>query len=47
MKQKINYAMPVKDGLYDFMQLAKQVTETANAHKKIKNQLSDRQQMSF
>lgn len=33
---KINYAMPVKDGLYDFMQLAKQVTETANAHKKDK-----------
>ena len=32
-ESKINYAMPVKDGLYDFMQLAKQVTETANAHK--------------
>lgn len=30
---KINYAMPVKDGLYDFMQLAKQVVETANSHK--------------
>ena len=31
---KVNYAMPVKDGLYDFMQLAKQVTETAASHKK-------------
>ena len=36
-ESKINYAMLVKDGLYDFMQLAKQVTETANAHKKDKN----------
>mgnify|MGYP002510917044 FL=1 len=33
---KVNYAMPVKDGLYDFMQLAKQVTEAAAAHKKSK-----------
>lgn len=33
-ESKINYAMPVKDGLYDFMQLAKQVTETAGSHKK-------------
>ena len=33
-ESKINYAMPVKDGLYDFMQLAKQVTETAKSHKK-------------
>ena len=31
---KVNYAMPVKDGLYDFMQLAKQVTESAASHKK-------------
>lgn len=30
---KINYAMPVKNGLYDFMQFAKQVTETASSHK--------------
>ena len=33
-ESKINYAMPVKDGLYDFMQLARQVTETAKSHKK-------------
>ena len=33
-EKKINYAMPVKDGLYDFMQLAKQVSETARLHKK-------------
>lgn len=33
-ESKVNYAMPVKDGLYDFMQLAKQVTEAAAAHKK-------------
>lgn len=35
-ESKINYAMPVKDGLYDFMQLARQVTETAKLHKKEK-----------
>lgn len=34
---KINYAMPVKDGLYDFLQLAKQVAETARSHKKSGN----------
>lgn len=33
-EDKINYAMPVKDGLYDFMQLAKQVSEIARSHKK-------------
>lgn len=33
-ESKINYAMPVKNGLYDFMQLARQVTETTNAHKR-------------
>lgn len=32
-EDKINYAMPVKDGLYDFMQLARQVTETARSHR--------------
>lgn len=30
----INYAMPVKNGLYDFLQFSKQVTETASSHKK-------------
>lgn len=33
-EDKINYAMPVKDGLYDFIQLAKQVAETAGSHRK-------------
>lgn len=33
-ESKINYAMPVKNGLYDFLQLARQVTETAKSHKK-------------
>ncbi len=33
-EMKINYAMPVKDGLYDFMQLAKQVSEKARSHRK-------------
>ena len=28
-EDKINYAMPVKNGLYDFLQLAKQVNEIA------------------
>lgn len=36
-EDKINYAMPVKDGLYDFMQLAKQVTETVRSHKESEN----------
>lgn len=36
-EDKINYAMPVKDGLYDFMQLAKQVSEIARSHKKSEN----------
>lgn len=30
----IHYAMPVKNGLYDFMQLAHQVTETAKSHRR-------------
>lgn len=30
---------PVKDGLYDFMQLAKQVTEIARSHKKSENKV--------
>jgi len=30
---KINYAMPVKNGLYDFIHLADQVTKAATAHK--------------
>lgn len=32
----IHYALPVKNGLYDFLQLAHQVTETAGAHKRKK-----------
>ena len=32
-ESKINYAMPVKNGLYDFIQLSRQVTETAKSHK--------------
>lgn len=30
----IHYALPVKNGLYDFMQLAHQVSETAKSHKR-------------
>ncbi len=30
----VHYAMPVRNGLYDFLQLARQVTETAKSHKK-------------
>lgn len=33
----IHYAMPVKNGLYDFMQLAHQVAETAKSHKREEN----------
>lgn len=36
-EEKINYTMPVKDGLYDFIQLAKQVTETARSHRESDN----------
>ena len=36
-ESKINYAMPVKNGLYDFMQLARQVTETTGSHKRTPN----------
>ncbi len=32
-ESKINYAMPVKNGLYDFMQLAHQVSEAAKDHR--------------
>ena len=35
---KINYAMPVKNGLYDFINLAGQVTKAEAAHKASKNQ---------
>ena len=38
-EDKINYAMPVKDGLYDFMQLVKQVTQTAKSHKTSENKV--------
>ena len=30
----IHYAMPVKNGLYDFMQLARQAAKTAKSHKR-------------
>ena len=33
-ESKINYAMPVKNGLNDFLQLSRQVTETAKSHKR-------------
>ncbi len=40
-ESKINYAMPVKNGLYDFLQLSRQVTETAKSHKRSdKNSIS-------
>lgn len=35
---KINYAMPVKNGLYDFINLAGQVTKAEAAHKASKDQ---------
>lgn len=33
---KVNYAMPVKNGLYDFLQLSGQVTTASRAHRKLK-----------
>lgn len=35
-QDKVHYAAPVKDGLYDFMNYAKQVTEAAASYKKRK-----------
>lgn len=35
----IHYALPVKNGLYDFLQLAHQVTETAGSHKRNKQEV--------
>lgn len=32
-QSKIHYALPVKNGVYDFLQLSHQVSEAANAHK--------------
>lgn len=36
---KINYGMPVKNGLYDFLQLSRQLTEAAASHRKGKQGL--------
>ena len=35
---KVNYAMPVKSGLYDFLQLAHQVTAAAVSHRRSKSE---------
>lgn len=37
-QDKVHYAAPVKDGLYDFMNYAKQVTESAASYKKKDNE---------
>ncbi len=37
----IHYAVPVKNGLYDFMQLAHQVAETAKSHKREEKENAD------
>ncbi len=39
----IHYALPVKNGLYDFMHLAHQVSETAKSHKQEKNKNTGRE----
>lgn len=36
-ESKVNYAMSVKNGLYDFMQLVRQVAETTSSHKRTRN----------
>ena len=35
---KVNYTMPVKSGLYDFLQLAHQVTAAAVSHRRSKSE---------
>jgi len=45
-ESKINYAMPVKSGLYDFMQLARQVSEAAKNHKINKTKASSDEYLS-
>lgn len=37
-QDKVHYAAHVKDGLYDFMNYAKQVTESAASYKKKDNE---------
>ena len=37
----IHYALPVKNGLYDFMQLAHQVSETAKSHSRARKGRTD------
>ena len=43
----IHYALPVKNGLYDFMQLARQVTETAKSHKREEKRIPARKDADF
>lgn len=38
----VHYAMPVRNALYDFMQLSHQVSETALSHKKMKHQKEEK-----
>lgn len=42
----IHYAMPVKNGLYDFLQLSHQVSETAKAHRSNKDKASSAEYLS-
>lgn len=30
----IHYALPIKNGVYDFLQLSHQISEAANAHRR-------------
>ena len=30
---EIHYALPVRNGVYDFLQLSRQISEAANSHK--------------
>ncbi|MCM1559942.1 MAG: Rpn family recombination-promoting nuclease/putative transposase [Butyrivibrio sp.] len=35
---EIHYALPVRNGVYDFLQLSRQVSEAANSHKQVAKQ---------
>ncbi len=42
-QSEIHYALPVKNGVYDFLQLSHQVSEAANAHRQTMKESKSKQ----
>ncbi len=42
-QSEIHYALPVKNGVYDFLQLSHQVSKAANAHRQVMKELKSKQ----